>query len=163
MIIVAANAYFGHVLDTDLAAFEKTVDVNICDFFFILVEVGKLMMARGGGVIVNTVSVRALQQRLAQGIYSITKVAVINMTKNVPKLFSNLGVTCNAILPALEDTKVAGALFTHQDIYSEVISIIHMGHHAEPNKMAGTVIYLDSDDSSYTNGECIVVNGGLTI
>tara|TARA_R110001583_G_scaffold4508_5_gene25976 strand:+ start:57 stop:824 length:768 start_codon:yes stop_codon:yes gene_type:complete len=159
----AANPYFGHVLDTDLAAFEKTVDVNIRGFFFMSVEAGKLMKARGGGVIINTASVSALQPGPAQGIYSITKAAVVNMTKTFAKECGNLGIRCNAILPGLTNTKFAGALFTHEDIYNEAISKIPMGRHAEPNEMAGTVIYLASDASSYTNGECIVVDGGLTI
>ncbi|ONV49807.1 short-chain dehydrogenase, partial [Burkholderia cenocepacia] len=53
----AANPYFGHILDTDLAAYEKTVDVNIRGYFFMSVEAGKLMKTHGGGAIVNTASV----------------------------------------------------------------------------------------------------------
>jgi NAD(P)-dependent dehydrogenase (short-subunit alcohol dehydrogenase family) len=159
----AANPYFGHVLDTDLAAYEKTVDVNIRGFFFMSVEAGRLMKARGGGVIINTASVNALQPGAGQGIYSITKAAVVNMTKTFAKECGNLGIRCNAILPGLTNTKFAGALFTHDDIYNAAIANIPMGRHAEPNEMAGTVLYLASDASSYTNGECIVVDGGLTI
>jgi NAD(P)-dependent dehydrogenase (short-subunit alcohol dehydrogenase family) len=159
----AANPYFGHVLDTDLAAYEKTVDVNIRGFFFMSVEAGRLMKARGGGVIINTASVNALQPGAGQGIYSITKAAVVNMTKTFAKECGNFGIRCNAILPGLTNTKFAGALFTHDDIYNAAIANIPMGRHAEPNEMAGTVLYLASDASSYTNGECIVVDGGLTI
>jgi len=50
----AANPYFGHILDTDLAAYNKTVDVNIRGYFFMSIEAGKLMQANGGGCIVNT-------------------------------------------------------------------------------------------------------------
>ena len=53
----AANPYFGHVLDTDLAAYEKTVDVNVRGYFFMSIEGGKLMRENGGGAIVNTASV----------------------------------------------------------------------------------------------------------
>jgi NAD(P)-dependent dehydrogenase (short-subunit alcohol dehydrogenase family) len=66
-------------------------------------------------------------------------------------------------LPGLTNTKFAGALFTHDDIYNEAIGNIPIGRHAEPNEMAGTVLYLSSDASSYTNSECIVVNGGLIV
>lgn len=159
----AANPYFGHVLDTDLAAFNKTVDVNIRGYFFMSVEAGKLMKARGKGVIINTASVNALQPGPAQGIYSITKAAVVNMTKTFAKECGGLGIRCNALLPGLTKTKFAGALFSHEDIYKEAVSKIPMGRHAEPSEMAGTVVYLASDASSYTNGECIVVDGGLTI
>ena len=50
----AANPHFGHILDTDLGAYEKTVEVNIRGYFFMSVEAGKMMKAQGGGAIVNT-------------------------------------------------------------------------------------------------------------
>jgi NAD(P)-dependent dehydrogenase (short-subunit alcohol dehydrogenase family) len=159
----ATNPYFGHILDTDLGAFNKTVDVNIRGYFFASVEAGKLMRENGGGVIVNTASVNALQPGPMQGIYSITKAAVVNMTKAFAKECGPLGIRCNALLPGLTKTKFAGALFSHDDIYKEAVSKIPMQRHAEPEEMAGTVLYLVSDASSYTNGECIVVDGGLTL
>ncbi len=159
----AANPYFGNVLDTDLAAYQKTVDVNIRGYFFMSVQGGKLMREAGKGVIVNTASIGGLQPGIGQGIYSITKAAVINMTKVFAKECAQFGIRCNALLPGLTKTKFAGALFEHEEIYKAAISMIPMQRHAEPQEMAGTVLYLVSDASSYTNGECIVVDGGLTI
>ena len=75
----AANPYFGDILDTDLAAYTKTVDVNIRGYFFMSVQAGRLMRENGGGAIVNTASVNAIQPGSLQGIYSITKAAVVNM------------------------------------------------------------------------------------
>jgi NAD(P)-dependent dehydrogenase (short-subunit alcohol dehydrogenase family) len=159
----ATNPYFGHILDTDLGAYNKTVEVNIRGYFFMSVEAGKLMRENGGGAIVNTASVNALQPGPMQGIYSITKAAVVNMTKAFAKECGPLGIRCNALLPGLTKTKFAGALFTQDEIYQEAIKGIPLGRHAEPEEMAGTVLYLVSDASSYTNGECIVVDGGMTI
>jgi len=159
----ATNPYFGHILDTDLGAFTKTVDVNIRGYFFMSVEAGKLMRANGGGAIVNTASINAIQPGPMQGIYSITKAAVVNMTKAFAKECAPLGIRCNALLPGLTRTKFAGALFEHEDIYKAAMEKIPMGRHAEPAEMAGTVLYLVSDASTYTNGECIVVDGGITI
>ncbi len=159
----AANPYFGHILDTDLGAYNKTVDVNIRGYFFMSVAGGKLMREQGGGVIVNTASINGLVPGNFQGIYSITKAAVINMTKAFAKECAADNIRCNAILPGLTKTKFAGALFENDDIYKKATSIIPMKRHAEPDEMAGTVLYLVSDASSYTNGECIVVDGGITI
>lgn len=159
----AANPYFGHILDTDLGAFNKTVDVNIRGYFFMSIEGGKLMRENGGGAILNTASVNGLKPGMGQGIYSITKAAVINMTKAFAKECAQFGIRCNALLPGLTKTKFAGALFTNDDIYKTAVQSIPMGRHAEPEEMAGTVLYLVSDASSYTNGECIVVDGGMTI
>ncbi|GAB5453751.1 MAG: SDR family oxidoreductase [Halioglobus sp.] len=159
----ATNPYFGHVLDTDLGAFNKTVDVNIRGYFFMSIEAGKLMREQGAGAIVNTASVNALQPGPMQGIYSITKAAVVNMTKVFAKECGGLGIRCNALLPGLTKTKFAGALFDNDEIYKIAVQGIPMGRHAEPEEMAGTVLYLVSDAGSYTNGECIVVDGGMTI
>lgn len=159
----ATNPYFGHVLDTDLAAYNKTVDVNVRGYFFMSVEAGKLMREHGGGAIVNTASVNALQPGPMQAIYSITKAAVVNMTQAFAKECAPLGIRVNALLPGLTKTKFAGALFSNDDIYQMAMEKIPMGRHAEPAEMAGTVLYLVSDASSYTTGECIVVDGGMTI
>jgi NAD(P)-dependent dehydrogenase (short-subunit alcohol dehydrogenase family) len=159
----ATNPYFGHVLDTDLGAYNKTVEVNIRGYFFMSIEAGKLMRDHGGGAIVNTASINALQPGPMQGIYSITKAAVANMTKVFAKECAPFGIRCNALLPGLTKTKFAGALFSNDDIYKMAVQGIPMGRHAEPSEMAGTVLYLVSDASSYTNGECIVVDGGMTI
>ncbi|MEM5344176.1 SDR family oxidoreductase [Paraburkholderia azotifigens] len=159
----AANPYFGHILDTDLAAYNKTVEVNVRGYFFMSVEAGKLMKAQGRGAIVNTASVNALQPGDQQGIYSITKAAVVNMTKAFAKECGPLGIRVNALLPGLTKTKFAGALFENKDIYQHWINNIPLRRHGEPHEMAGTVLYLVSDAASYTNGECIVVDGGLTI
>ncbi len=159
----ATNPYFGDILDTDLAAYTKTVDVNVRGYFFMSIEAGKLMRDNGGGNIVNTASVNGLQPAIAQGIYSITKAAVINMTKAFAKECGQHGIRVNALLPGLTKTKFAGALFDNKDIYEAVMKEIPMQRHAEPEEMAGTVLYLVSDASSYTTGECIVVDGGVTL
>jgi NAD(P)-dependent dehydrogenase (short-subunit alcohol dehydrogenase family) len=159
----ATNPYFGDILDTDLAAYNKTVDVNIRGYFFMSVEAGKLMKQSGSGAIVNTASVNALEPALWQGIYSITKAAVVNMTRAFAKELAPLGIRVNALLPGLTKTKFAGALFNQQEFYLETIKSIPMGRHAEAREMAGTVLYLVSDASSFTTGECIVVDGGMTI
>lgn len=159
----ATNPYFGHILDTSEAAYQKTVDVNIRGYFFMSVAAGKMMKTQGGGVIVNTASVNGLTPGPMQGIYSITKAAVISMTKSFAKECAPLGIRVNALLPGLTKTAFAGALFTNEAIYKEAMRTIPMGRHAEPQEMAGTVLYLASDASSYVTGECIVVDGGMTV
>lgn len=159
----ATNPYFGHILDTDLTAFDKTVEVNLRGYFFMSVEAGKLMRENGKGVIVNTASVNALQPGDKQGIYSITKAAIVNMTRAFAKECGPLGIRVNALLPGLTKTRFAGALFEDFAAYERALSEIPLRRHAEPQEMAGTVLYLVSDASSYTNGECVVVDGGMTI
>ncbi len=159
----ATNPYFGHILDTDLGAYTKTVDVNIRGYFFMSIEAGKMMRDNGGGAIVNTASINGLQPGPMQGIYSITKAAVINMTKSFAKECGGMGIRVNALLPGMTKTAFASALFSDEKIYNQAIATIPLHRHGEPDEMAGTVLYLVSNASSYTNGECIVVDGGLTL
>ena len=74
-----------------------------------------------------------------------------------------MGIRVNALLPGLIKTKFASALFEDEETYKKAISHIALGTRAVPDQMAGTVLYLASDAASYTTGECIVVDGGLTI
>ncbi|MCJ7815893.1 MAG: SDR family oxidoreductase [Xanthomonadales bacterium] len=159
----ATNPYFGHILDTDERAFQKTVDVNIRGYFFMSVQAGRLMRENGGGSIVNTASINALKPAEMQGIYSITKAAVVNMTKAFAKECAQFNIRCNALLPGLTRTKFAGALFEDEKFYQHAVSTIPMKRHAEPSEMAGAVLYLVSDAASFTTGETIVVDGGMTV
>ena len=159
----AANPYFGHILDTPIDAFNKTVDVNLRGYFYMSVEGAKLMRDNGGGSIVNTASVNGIRPGMAQGIYSISKAAVISMTKAFAQECAPFNIRVNAVLPGLTKTKFAGALFQHESIYKSAIAQIPMRRHAEPDEMAGTVLYLVSDAASYVTGECVVVDGGFTL
>ncbi len=156
----ATNPYFGHVLDTDLAAYQKTVDVNIRGYFFMSTKFGRMMRDQGGGVIVNTASVNGVRPGGQQAVYSITKAAVINMTKAFAKECGRYNIRVNALLPGLTETKFASALFTNPDIHNRVIQNIPLQRSAKPEEMAGTVLYLVSDAASFTTGACIVVDGG---
>ncbi len=159
----AANPFFGHILDTDLNAFKKTVDVNIQGYFFMCVEGGKLMKQNGGGAIVNVASVNGVVPGSLQGIYSITKASVISMTKAFAKECAALNIRVNALLPGATDTKFAATLVKNPAILKKALEHIPMNRVAEPDEMAGTVLYLVSDAASYTTGACINVDGGYLL
>ncbi|WP_111655450.1 SDR family oxidoreductase [Isoalcanivorax indicus] len=156
----AANPYFGHILDTDLSAFQKTVDVNIRGYFFMSVEAGKLMRDQGRGAIVNVASVNGVIPGPMQGIYSITKAAVISMTKAFARECGQTGIRVNALLPGATDTKFASALVQNEAILKSLLTHVPMNRVADPAEMAGAVLYLVSDASSYTTGTCMQVDGG---
>jgi NAD(P)-dependent dehydrogenase (short-subunit alcohol dehydrogenase family) len=159
----AANPYFGHILDTDVMAFQKTTDVNIRGYFFMCVEGGKLMKANGGGSIINVASVNGVVPGSLQGIYSITKASVISMTKAFAKECAQMDIRVNALLPGATDTKFAATLVKNPAILEKALEHIPMNRIAEPDEMAGTVLYLASDASSYTTGACINVDGGYLL
>jgi len=159
----AANPYFGHVLDTDLNAFQKTVDVNIRGYFFMSTIGAKLMKESGGGAIVNVASINGVIPGDYQGIYSITKAAVISMTKTFAKECAQFNIRVNALLPGGTDTKFASTLVNNPKILEQLMHHVPMKRVAQPEEMAGTVLYLVSNASSYTTGTSINVDGGFLI
>jgi NAD(P)-dependent dehydrogenase (short-subunit alcohol dehydrogenase family) len=158
----AANPYFGPIVDTELSAFQKTVDVNIRGYFFMSSLGAKLMAKNGGGAIVNVASVNGIVPGHWQGIYSITKAAIIGMTRAFAKECATMGVRVNAIAPGTTDTKFAAALIHSEDEAIRRMSTTHvpMARVAKPDEMAGAVLYLVSAAASYTTGACLVVDGG---
>lgn len=159
----ATNPYFGHILDTDLNAFQKTMDVNIRGYFFMSIEGGKLMKKSGGGSIINVASVNGVIPGDMQGIYSITKSAVIAMTKSFAKECASFNIRVNALLPGLTDTQFASALTQNDSIMKMALLHIPMRRAALPEEMAGTVLYLASNAASYTTGTAINVDGGYLL
>jgi len=156
----AANPFYGHILDTDLAAYDKTVDVNIRGYFFMSIEAGRRMRKQGGGAIVNVASVNGVRPGPLQGIYSITKAAVINMTKAFAKECGEFNIRVNALLPGLTRTKFASALTENEQARDYYLKFVPLGRMAEPEEMAGSVLFLVSDASSYATGTCITADGG---
>ncbi|TVP57798.1 MAG: SDR family oxidoreductase [Halomonadaceae bacterium] len=160
----AANPYFGPIEDTDIGAFNKTVEVNIRGYFFMTSHGVKLMKKGQGGAIVNVASVNGIIPGHFQGIYSISKAAVIQMTKAFATELGQQGIRVNALLPGLTDTKFASALTSNDAIKKQAMAHIPMKRVAAPSEMAGSVLYLVSDAASYTTGACINVDGGyLTV
>jgi NAD(P)-dependent dehydrogenase (short-subunit alcohol dehydrogenase family) len=156
----AANPYYGHILDTDLGAFQKTVDVNIRGYFFMCVEAGKRMRSQGGGAIINVASVNGVRPGPMQGIYSVTKAAVINMTQSFAKECGQFNIRVNALLPGLTRTKFATALTENEKARDYYLGFVPLGRMAEPEEMAGAVLFLASDASSYATGSCVTADGG---
>ncbi len=156
----ATNPQFCNVLDTDLGAFQKTLDVNIRGYYFMSIEGGKLMKANGGGSIINVASINGVTPGEFQGIYSVTKAAVISMTKVFAKECAQFGIRCNALLPGLTDTKFASALTSNDAILKLALQRIPLKRVADPSEMAGAVLYLASEASSYTTGVALNVDGG---
>ena len=159
----ATNPYFGHIRDTDLGAFQKTVDVNIRGYFFMSIEGAKLMRDNGGGSIINVASINGVIPGAMQGIYSITKAAVISMTKAFAAECAGQKIRVNALLPGATDTKFAATLVKNEAILKQVLTHVPLNRVAEPDEMAGAVLYLASDASSYTTGISLNVDGGFLI
>jgi len=156
----ATNPYFGPALDMELPAYQKTVDVNIRGYFWTSVEGARRMIAHGKGAIVNVASVNAFRPMDGQAVYSMTKAAIVNMTQALAREWARQGVRVNALVPGLVETRFAAAIHQNDKLRAAMERLVPMGRIAQPEEMAGAVVYLVSDAASYTTGSCLTADGG---
>jgi len=157
----ATNPYFGDNLNATEEVWDKTVDVNLKGYFFMSQYASQMMIESGGGSIVNVSSINGIRPAIMQGIYSVTKAGVIAMTKSFAKELAAFGIRVNALLPGITETKFSAAMTNNKDIMDNVILPgVPMKRAAQPEEMAGAVLYLVSDAASFTTGSTLVVDGG---
>ncbi len=159
----ATNPYFGPLLDTPEMAIDKTIEVNLRGYLYGARALVKHARVRGGGgSIVNIASVAGLRASPMQGIYGMTKAAVISMTQTLAFELGSSSIRVNAIAPGLVETKFAAAIVANPMLRDHVINRTPLARHAQPAEIAGAAVYLLSDASSFTTGAVLVVDGGLT-
>jgi len=160
----ATNPYFGPMLDIEDAAFEKTFEVNVKGYFLAAREVVRHLQGRDApGAIVNVASIAGLRAAPFQGVYGMTKAAVISMTQTLAQELGGSGIRVNAIAPGLVETKFAAAIVMNDELRKHVVDRTALGRHAQPEEIAGAAVYLASDAASYVTGHVLVVDGGTTI
>jgi len=159
----ATNPYFGPIIDASESIFDKTFEVNVKGYFLMTQRAARTMLAQGKGSIINVASIAGVSPSLMQGVYAMTKAAVISMTKAFAKELGPAGIRSNAICPGLTDTKFARVLIESKEIHEMFLRDVPLGRHAQPNEMVGAAIYLASDASSYTTGAVLACDGGYLI
>lgn len=157
----AANPYFGPMLDVEMSAVDKVIEVNLRGSFYLAREVARKMKRKGGGNIVLVSSVNGVRAGHWQGIYSISKAALISMAKAMAREYAVDGIRVNAVLPGLTDTRFASALTQDEKILQSFLRQVPMNRIAQPEEIASAVLYLVSPASSYVTGVCLPVDGGF--
>lgn len=160
----ATNPYFGPMLDVDGPAWDKTFDVNVKGYFEMTRQVARrLIEADQSGAIVNVSSINGVKAAPLQGVYSMTKAAVISMTETLAQELGHAGIRVNAVCPGLVETKFASIMVNTPEISEKYTDRAALGRWAQPDEITGLVTYLASDDASYVTGQHWVIDGGYLI
>jgi len=159
----AVNPTFGPSLNTDTAAFDKIMQVNVRAPFELSKRVFESMSERGGGAIVNISSIGGLRPEPGLGIYSVSKAALISLSKVLAGEWGRAKVRVNAVCPGLVKTKFSAALWQSDEILKRFTEHLPLGYMAEPDEIVPLILFLCSPASGYCTGGVYTVDAGHTI
>ncbi|CAH1780413.1 unnamed protein product [Owenia fusiformis] len=156
----AVNPTFGPVLQTTETVWDKIFDVNLKGTFFLIKEAAPHIENRGGGSVILVSSQGGYIPSEFLAAYSVSKTAMLGLTKALVPQLSQMNIRVNAIAPGVIKTNFSGALWKDPSVSDEIAARIPMKRLGVPDECAGAVSFLVSSDASYITGETIVMNGG---
>ncbi len=151
-----------HIVDYADDELDRVVDLNIKGTFRLCRAFGRLMAAAGRGSMIGFSSVRSQTTEPGQGAYAATKAATIMLFKTLAAELGPSGVRANTIAPGVVETPLTAPIRAQPAWYDAYAQKAVLRRWAQPSEMAGAVVYLASDASSYVTGATIFVDGGWT-
>ena len=159
----ATNPVFGPVINTSETAFDKIMDINVKAPFELSKKAYSSMQERGAGSIINISSVGGISPEDYLGIYSVSKAALLSLTKVLAKEWGEHNIRVNAICPGLIKTKFSRALWQDEKILKRFLKNQPIARIGKPEDMAAMALFLASDASTYCTGSVFTADGGYTI
>ncbi len=159
----AANPAFGPVVQTGTSAFDKIVNVNLKGPFELAKRVYPFMKEKKTGSVINISSVGGLRPEHGLGIYSVSKAALISLTKVMAKEWGDDNIRANVICPGLIKTKFSEALWSNDKIMNTMMKMLPIKRVGTPEEIAALALFLASDESAYCTGSVFTADGGFTI
>ncbi len=156
----ATNPHFGPILTAEDSHWDKILDVNVKGYFRVVKACVESMRARGGGKVINMSSVAGLEPQPMMGVYSVSKAAVLMLTRVLAAELAPDNIQVNAIAPGFVKTKFSAALWQNPRINEAILKRIPQKRMAEPEEIAGLAVYLASPASSFVTGSVFSIDGG---
>src|SRR5216683_1435033 len=160
MINVLDAPFYASAEGTDDSAFERILDQNLKTVWMACQEGSRVMLQRGGGVIVNVTSTMAQRGVPNASIYCAAKAAVLNLTRALALEWARKGIRVNALeLGWLEDE--SSPAVKDPDFRNSLLKYLPYNRLMKPEEFAGALLYLVSPAAGFVTGESIAVDGGL--
>jgi NAD(P)-dependent dehydrogenase (short-subunit alcohol dehydrogenase family) len=159
----ASNPYYGPLGGISDEQFRKTLDNNIISNHWLIGMCAPQMIERKEGSIIIVSSNGGLRGSTVLGAYAISKAADFQLARNLAHEYGPHGVRVNCIAPGLVRTDFARALWENPEILERATRTAPLRRIGEPDEIAGAAVYLASRASSFTTGQAIVCDGGVTI
>jgi NAD(P)-dependent dehydrogenase (short-subunit alcohol dehydrogenase family) len=153
----------GSITEMTEAIFDKVIDINLKGASYCCKYAIPHMIASGGGSIINIASfVALLGCTVPQDVYTMSKGALIAQTKSLAVQFAKQGIRANAICPGPIETPMLRTLWTSEEARNLRLSRIPLGRFGAAEDIVYLGLYLASDESAWTTGAVMVVDGGIT-
>lgn len=151
-----------NIHEASASVFNQTFGANVTGTAMACKSALNVMLAQGGGVIVNLSSVGGLAADAACPAYAASKSAIVSLTKAIATNYGKQGIRCNAVAPGVILTPAARAAITpaQLELYVRHTPSASLG---EPEDVAGAVSFLASNEARFVNGAVLVVDGGMSV
>jgi dehydrogenase/reductase SDR family member 4 len=159
----ATNPVFGPVHNTSLEAYDKIMDVNLKAPFQLMKLCYPFLQASAGASVINISSIGGISPEPGLGIYSVSKAALISMTKVFAKEWGDDNIRVNAICPGLIKTKFSEALWSNDKIVNSMMKMLALKRVGKSEEIAAMALFLASSAASYTTGTVLTADGGFTV
>lgn len=160
VINAATNPVFGPLLDLDLDAWRKILDVNLTGALLTAQAAARRLLPQRRGSIIFMASIAGIEPLPGLGAYSISKAGLLGLMRALAAELGPNGIRVNAVAPGLIETRFSAALFQDAAAYERIIGQTPLGRHGQPDDIGGAVVYLASDTAAYVTGQVLIVDGG---
>ncbi|WAP51303.1 SDR family NAD(P)-dependent oxidoreductase [Arthrobacter sp. ATA002] len=162
LVFTAATNVRKRIADYTMEEFDRVVNLNLRASFALIRAFAPRMAANGGGSIIGFSSIRASTVEPGQGVYAATKAGLVQLAKTAAAEFGPAGVRVNVVAPGVVETPLTAQIKENPAWYDAYAAKSALGRWSRPEELAGAVVYLASDASSFVTGSVLTVDGGWT-
>ena len=156
------SSYMGPFTELRFKGWEKTMRLNVDSIVHLSQAVGRHMVERGTGSVINVASVAGLKATPSLAAYGASKAAVISLTRTLAMEWGPSGVRVNALCPGWTRTDLNADLWGDEALAAHMVSTTGLKRWGEAEEMVGPTLFLASSASSFVTGQALAVDGGET-